>query len=72
MLAKQPNTKVPKINLYHLLDNTHAASNLMIYFPESRIMTQADVSMELGPSFRISTPKFPTVDPHDRLIAAVE
>ena len=26
-------------------------------------------SMELGPSFRISTPKFPTADPHYRLIA---
>jgi hypothetical protein len=27
-------------------------------------------SMELGPSFRISTPKFPTADPHYRLIAS--
>ena len=26
-------------------------------------------SMEMGPSFRISTPKFPTADPHYRLIA---
>ena len=26
-------------------------------------------SMELGPSFRISTPKFPTADPHYRLVA---
>src|ERR1700732_3113846 len=26
-------------------------------------------SMEVGPSFRISAPKFPTADPHDRLIA---
>ena len=27
-------------------------------------------SMEVGPSFRISTPKFPTADPHYRLTAA--
>jgi hypothetical protein len=26
-------------------------------------------SMEMGPSFRVSTPKFPTADPHYRLIA---
>lgn len=30
------------INLYHLLDNTHADSQLLIYFPQEQILTQAD------------------------------
>ena len=33
------------INLYRLLDNTHADSNLAIYFPASKIFTQVDVYM---------------------------
>jgi hypothetical protein len=33
------------VNLYHLLDNTHADSNLLIYFPASKILTQVDVYM---------------------------
>jgi glyoxylase-like metal-dependent hydrolase (beta-lactamase superfamily II) len=33
------------INLYHILDNSHADSMLMLYFPEGRILTQADVYM---------------------------
>jgi hypothetical protein len=33
------------INLYHLLDNTHADSNVLVYFPASRILTQVDVYM---------------------------
>ena len=61
MLAKQPNTKpatitsvgdtgvirdgTMTINLYHLRDNSHADSNLLIYFPEGGILTQADVYM---------------------------
>lgn len=61
MLAKQPNAKLPKItaigdtgvvkdstmtiNLYHILDNSHADSMLMIYFPQGRILTQADIYM---------------------------
>jgi hypothetical protein len=61
MLAKMGTFKMPKItaigdsgvvkdasmtvNLYHLLDNTHADSNLLIYFPASRILTQVDVYM---------------------------
>jgi hypothetical protein len=60
-LAKMGTFKMPKItaigdsgvvkdssmtvNLYHLLDNTHADSNLLIYFPASKILTQADVYM---------------------------
>jgi hypothetical protein len=60
-LAKMGNFKMPKItavgdsavikdssmtvNLYHLLDNTHADSNLLIYFPASKILTQVDVYM---------------------------
>src|SRR2546425_1670877 len=60
-LAKQPKAKPVKItaigdtgvvkdssmtiNLYHILDNSHADSMLMIYFPQGRIMTQADVYM---------------------------
>jgi glyoxylase-like metal-dependent hydrolase (beta-lactamase superfamily II) len=61
MLARQPNAKPVKmttvgdtgvvkdgtmtVNLYHLLDNTHSDSNLLIYFPQGRILTQADVYM---------------------------
>jgi glyoxylase-like metal-dependent hydrolase (beta-lactamase superfamily II) len=33
------------INLYHILDNTHADSMVMIYFPNGRILTEADVYM---------------------------
>ena len=33
------------VNLYHLLDNTHADSNLLIYFPASKVLTQVDVYM---------------------------
>jgi len=60
-LAKKGNFKMPKItpiadfgvvkdssmtiNLYHLLDNTHADSNVLIYFPASKILTQVDVYM---------------------------
>jgi hypothetical protein len=33
------------INLYHLRDNTHADSMLLIYFPAGRVLTQADVYM---------------------------
>jgi metallo-beta-lactamase superfamily protein len=60
-LAKKGSFKMPKItpigdvgvvkdssmtiNLYHLLDNTHADSNLLIYFPASKILTQVDVYM---------------------------
>jgi len=61
MLAKMGTFKMPKItaigdsgivkdssmtvNLYHLLDNTHADTNLLIYFPASKILTQVDVYM---------------------------
>jgi Metallo-beta-lactamase superfamily len=61
MLAKMGTFKMPKItaigdsgvvkdstmtvNLYHLLDNTHADSNLLIYFPASKVLTQVDVYM---------------------------
>jgi glyoxylase-like metal-dependent hydrolase (beta-lactamase superfamily II) len=60
-LAKKPSTKPVKItaiedegvvkdstltiNLYHILDNTHADSMVMIYFPNGRILTEADVYM---------------------------
>jgi Metallo-beta-lactamase superfamily len=60
-LAKMGTFKMPKItaigdsgvvkdssmtvNLYHLLDNTHADTNLLIYFPASKILTQVDVYM---------------------------
>ena len=60
-LAKMGSFKMPKItaigdsgvvrdssmtvNLYHLLDNTHADTNLLIYFPASKILTQVDVYM---------------------------
>jgi Metallo-beta-lactamase superfamily len=60
-LAKMGSFKMPKItaigdsgvvkdssmtvNLFHLLDNTHADTNLLIYFPASKILTQVDVYM---------------------------
>jgi len=60
-LAKMGAVKMPKItaigdsgvvkdssmtvNLYHLLDNTHADSNVLIYFPASKVLTQVDVYM---------------------------
>jgi Metallo-beta-lactamase superfamily len=60
-LAKMGTFKMPKItaigdsgvvkdssmtvNLFHLLDNTHADTNLLIYFPASKILTQVDVYM---------------------------
>ena len=60
-LSKNPNAKAVKvvaiddegavkdgtmtINLYHILDNTHADSMLMLYFPGGRILTQSDVYM---------------------------
>ena len=61
MLAKQGNFKMPKIttigdmgivkdatmtvNLYHMLDNSHADSMLMAFFPQGRTLTQADSYM---------------------------
>ena len=61
LLAKKPSAKPVKvtaiddegvvkdnamtINLYHILDNTHADSMVMIYFPGGRILTEADVYM---------------------------
>jgi len=30
------------VKLYHLLDNSHADSQLLIYFPRQRVLTQAD------------------------------
>lgn len=33
------------MNLYHILDNSHADSMLMIYFPQGRILTEADIYM---------------------------
>jgi glyoxylase-like metal-dependent hydrolase (beta-lactamase superfamily II) len=33
------------VNLYHILDNTHADSMLMLYFPQGRILTEADIYM---------------------------
>src|SRR6185503_2305123 len=63
MLARKPNAKPVKmtmvgdtgvvkdgtmtVNLYHLLDNSHSDSNLLIYFPQGGILTQADVYMPL-------------------------
>jgi metallo-beta-lactamase superfamily protein len=60
-LAKMGNFKMPRItaigdsgvikdssmtvNLYHILYNTHADSNLFVYFPAYRILTQVDVYM---------------------------
>lgn len=58
LFSKTPGAKAPKItaiddegvvkdgtmtiNLYHLLENSHADSQLLIYFPQGRILTQAD------------------------------
>jgi hypothetical protein len=33
------------INLYHIRDNTHADSMLMLYFPNGKILTQPDIYM---------------------------
>jgi glyoxylase-like metal-dependent hydrolase (beta-lactamase superfamily II) len=60
-LSKKPNSKPVKItavddegvvkdgtmtiNLYHILDNSHSDSMLMLYFPNGRIVTQSDVYM---------------------------
>ena len=60
-LAKMGTFKMPKItaigdsgvvkdnsmtvNLYHLRDNTHADSNVLIYFPASKVLSQVDVYM---------------------------
>jgi hypothetical protein len=33
------------VNLYDLLDNTHADTNLLIHFPASNVLTQVDVYM---------------------------
>lgn len=60
-LAKKGNVKLPTItaiddaavardgvmtiNLYHIRDNTHADSMLMLYFPNGKILTQPDIYM---------------------------
>ena len=60
-LAKKGNVKLPKItaiddtgvlrdammtvNMYHIRDNTHADSMLMLYFPSGKILTQPDIYM---------------------------
>jgi glyoxylase-like metal-dependent hydrolase (beta-lactamase superfamily II) len=60
-LSKKPNAKPVKItviddegvvkdgtmtiSLYHILDNSHSDSMLMLYFPNGRILTQSDVYM---------------------------
>lgn len=31
-----------EVKLYHLLDNSHADSQLLIYFPRERVVTEAD------------------------------
>ena len=36
---------VMTINLYHIRDNTHADSMLMLYFPNGKILTQPDIYM---------------------------
>jgi len=58
LFSKTPSAKTPKItaiddegvvkdgtmtvNLYHLLENSHADSQLVIYFPQSRIFSEVD------------------------------
>lgn len=58
LYSKTPGAKPPKmiaiddtgvvkdgtrtVNLYHLLDNSHADSQLLTYFPQEQILTQAD------------------------------
>ncbi len=60
-LAKKGNVKLPKItaiddtgvlrdammtvNMYHIRDNSHADSMLMLYFPSGKILTQPDIYM---------------------------
>jgi glyoxylase-like metal-dependent hydrolase (beta-lactamase superfamily II) len=60
-LAKKRNVKLPKVtaiddtgtlrdammtvNLYHIRDNSHADSMLMLYFPNGKIVTQPDIYM---------------------------
>jgi glyoxylase-like metal-dependent hydrolase (beta-lactamase superfamily II) len=60
-LSKKGNVKLPTItaiddegvirdagmtiNLYHIRDNTHADSMLMLYFPNGKILTQPDIYM---------------------------
>jgi glyoxylase-like metal-dependent hydrolase (beta-lactamase superfamily II) len=60
-LSKKANGRLPKItaiddegvlrdstmtvNLYHIRDNTHADSMLMVYFPNGKVLTQADIYM---------------------------
>ena len=60
-LAKKGNVKLPKItaiddtgvlrdamvtvNMYHIRDNSHADSMLMLYFPGGKILTQPDIYM---------------------------
>ena len=60
-LSRKGNAKLPKItatddtgvlkdnmmmvNMYHIRDNTHADSMLMMYFPNGKILTQPDVYM---------------------------
>jgi glyoxylase-like metal-dependent hydrolase (beta-lactamase superfamily II) len=60
-LAKKGNVKLPKItaiddtgvlrdammtvNMYHIRDNSHADSMLMLYFPNGKIVTQPDIYM---------------------------
>jgi hypothetical protein len=33
------------VNLYHIRDNSHADSMLMLYFPNGKILTQPDIYM---------------------------
>jgi glyoxylase-like metal-dependent hydrolase (beta-lactamase superfamily II) len=60
-LAKKGNVKLPKItaiddtgvlrdammtiNMYHVRDNSHADSMLMLYFPSGKVLTQPDIYM---------------------------
>ena len=60
-LSKKPNARLPKItaiddegvlrdstmtiNLYHIRDNTHADSMVMVYFPNGKVLTQPDIYM---------------------------
>jgi glyoxylase-like metal-dependent hydrolase (beta-lactamase superfamily II) len=60
-LSKTANARLPKItpiddegvlrdstmtiNLYHIRDNTHADSMLMVYFPNGKVLTQPDIYM---------------------------
>jgi hypothetical protein len=60
-LAKKGNVKLPKItaiddtgvlrdsmmtiNLFHIRDNSHADSMLMLYFPNGKVVTQPDIYM---------------------------